>query len=449
MKMNKSNRREFIENAIKGSAALAVGGVLPGFSARSYAGIPGANERINVGIMGVNNRGGALANNFAAQPNSRVIHICDVDKRASEKCIAAVQKVQGTAPADTPDFRKALEDKQMDALVIAAPDFWHAHASIWALKAGKHVYVEKPCSYDPNEGELLVAASKKYKSVIQMGNQRRSWPNIIRAMEELHAGVIGRVYFGKGWYANNRPSIGKGKEVAVPDWLNYELWQGPVPRRPYRDNLVHYNWHWFWHWGTGEAVGNGVHMLDMLRWGMGVEYPVRVTSAGGRYRYQDDWETPDTQIITWEFDNNSSILWEARSCNGHGVDGVGVGVAFYGENGSLVIDGNGYRVYDLKNKEVKEAKTGSEMNLLDRTNPSRNLDSLHIQNFFDGIKKGATLNADIPNGHISTLLCQLGNIAWRTGEVLQTDPKNGRILNSSKARKLWAREYEPGWELKI
>ncbi|GAB3919883.1 Gfo/Idh/MocA family protein [Larkinella terrae] len=445
----KSDRRTFLAATIKGTAALSVGGILPGFSPRSYANIVGANERVNVGIMGVNNRGRALAKNFASQPNSRVVHISDVDSRASARSIEEVTKVQNSKPVDTPDFRKALEDKQLDALVIAAPDFWHAHASIMALKAGKHVYVEKPCSYDPNEGELLVKASKKYKGIIQMGNQRRSWPNIVKAIQELHAGAIGRVYFGKGWYANTRLDIGKGKETAVPSWLNYDLWQGPVPRRPYRDNLVHYNWHWFWHWGTGEAVGNGVHMLDMLRWGMGVDYPVRVTSAGGRYHFSDDWETPDTQIITWEFANKSSILWEARSCNGHGVDDIGVGVTFYGENGSLTINGNGYILYDLKGAVVKTVKEGDNMNLLDRSNPSQNLDSLHFQNFFDAIKTGAALNADIPNGHISTLLCQLGNIAWRTGDVLLTDPTNGHILNSAKGKKLWARTYEPGWELTV
>jgi predicted dehydrogenase len=449
MEETNSERREFVKNVLKSSAVLSLGGILPGVSAKSYASIIGANERIQVGVMGVNNRGLALANNFASQPNCKVIHISDVDSRASEKCIASVEKKQNHKPVNTPDFRKALEDKELDALVIAAPDFWHATATIMACKAGKHVYVEKPCSYDPNEGELLVQASRKYKTVIQMGNQRRSWPNIIKAMQELRSGVIGRVYFGKGWYANNRLDIGKGKQTEVPAWLNYELWQGPVPRRPFRDNLVHYNWHWFWHWGTGEAVGNGVHMLDMLRWGMGVDYPVRVTSSGGRYRYQDDWETPDTQIITLDFPNNSSILWEARSCNGHGVDGIAVGVTFYGEGGSLTINGNGYTIYDLKSAVVKEVKEGDGMNLLDKTNPSQNLDSIHFQNFFDGIKTGASLNGDIPNGHISTLLCQLGNIAWRTGEMLQTDPKNGHILNSPKAMKLWKRDYEPGWELTI
>lgn len=417
-------------------------------SAKSYAGIPGANERIRVGVMGVNNRGKALADNFARQDNCEVICISDVDTRAAEKCIAGVEKIQNTRPEAVPDFRKALENKQLDALVIATPDHWHAHATIFACQAGKHVYVEKPCSYAPREGELLVEAEKKYKTVIQMGNQRRSWPNVMQAIEEVQQGTIGRPYFGKAWYGNNRPAIGKGKEAPVPSWLNYDLWQGPVPRRPYRDNLIHYNWHWFWHWGTGELMGNGVHALDLLRWGMQVDYPVRVTSAGGRYRYDDDWETPDTQVATLEFSDNISMAWEGRSCNGHKVEGESVGVMFYGEKGSLMIGaGNTYKIYDPDNKLVKEAKADAGVDALNRTNPSQALDALHLQNFLDGIRKGTPQRADITGGHQSTLLCQLGNIAQRSGKTLEVDPDNGHIKDEAIAREYWQRTYEPGWEL--
>jgi predicted dehydrogenase len=271
-----------------------LGGILPGFTAKSYGNILKANEKIRVGIMGVNSRGLALANNFASQANCEVIYISDVASRAADKCIASVQTIQKKKPKAQADFRKALDDKNLDALVIAAPDHWHAPAAILASKAGKHVYVEKPCSHNPHEGEILVATANKYKNVIQMGNQRRSWPNVVAAIEALKNGVIGRPYFAKGWYTNNRASIGRGKETAIPSWLDYELWQGPAPRAPYKDNLIHYNWHWFWNWGTGEALNNGVHMVDLMRWGLGVEYPTKVTSSGGRYRYQDDWQTPDT-----------------------------------------------------------------------------------------------------------------------------------------------------------
>ena len=298
----KDSRRNFIKKAAAGSAAVMAGGILPGFSAVSYKRIVGANEKLRASVMGVNSRGNALAQNFAFQSNCDVIHICDVDSRAIEKCVANVEKVQGIKPKGFSDFRKSLEDKNVDILVVAAPDHWHAPAALLGMQAGKNVYLEKPCSHNPNEGEMLVEAAKRYRKSVQMGNQRRSWPNVMQAIDGLKNGIVGRPYFGKGWYTNNRESIGIGKEVPVPGWLDWDMWQGPAPRKAYKDNIVHYNWHWFWHWGTGEALNNGTHMVDLLRWGMDVGYPVKVSSNGGRYRYKDDWETPDTQIISFDFD---------------------------------------------------------------------------------------------------------------------------------------------------
>ncbi|GAB3725962.1 Gfo/Idh/MocA family protein [Spirosoma lituiforme] len=442
-----TSRRDFIRKTLAGTAVLSVGGVLPGFSAASYARIPGANEKVRVGIMGVNSRGLALAGNFSLQPNCDVVSISDVDERAARKCLSTVEGNQTTKPRNQPDFRKALEDKNLDALVIAAPDHWHAPAALLASKAGKHVYLEKPCSHNPHEGELLVAAVRKYKNVIQMGNQRRSWPNVARAIQEVKTGVIGRPYFAKGWYTNNRPSIGIGKETAVPSWLNYDLWQGPAPRKAFKDNLIHYNWHWFWHWGTAESCNNGTHMLDLMRWGLGVEFPTKVTSSGGRYRYKDDWETPDTQVINLEFSNNTAMTWEGRSCNGRTIEGNSAGVMFYGETGSLLIEsGNAYKIYDLENKLVSEVKNDLPIDPRNRMDPSQALDAIHIQNFFDSIKKGTALASDIVGGHQSTLLCQLGNIAQRTGGALAIDPANGHIKNNREAEKLWRRTYQPGWE---
>jgi predicted dehydrogenase len=450
MKENENTRRVFIKNAITGAAALSFGGILPGFSAKSYASIMGSNDRVKVAMMGVNARGLALASNFSLQPNCEITFVSDVDTRAAAKCIAVVEKNQNKRPKAEPDFRKALANKNVDALVVAAPDHWHAPAAILASQAGKHVYLEKPASHNPNEGEILLAAAAKYKNVIQMGNQRRSWPNIVAAIKELHSGVIGKAYFAKTWYTNNRPSIGVGKKVAVPEWLNYDLWQGPAPRRDYQDNMLHYNWHWFWHWGTGEALNNGTHMVDIARWGLGVDYPTKVTSAGGRYVYKDDWETPDTQVISMEFGEKASITWEGRSCNGRSVEGATVGVIFYGEKGTLQINGgNEYIIHDLKNKVVKHVKNDVVVDATSLTNPSQKLDGYHIQNFFDGIRKGTALNADILSGHISTLLVQLGNIAQRSDSSLIIDPTNGHILNNKAALKYWSREYQPGWEPKV
>jgi len=446
----KNTRRTFIKKASSGAFALSLGGMLPAFSAKSYQNILGANEKIRVACMGVNSRGLAVGKNFAHQKNCEVLHVCDVDSRAADICIDAIGKIQTAKPKATPDFRNALEDKDLDALIVTAPDHWHAPAALLACSAGKHVYLEKPCSHNPNEGEMLVKSAEKHKRVLQMGNQRRSWPNVAGAIAELHAGVIGRPYFAKTWYTNNRASIGIGKETAVPTWLNYDLWQGPAPRKAYKDNLIHYNWHWFWHWGTGEALNNGTHMIDLARWGLNVEYPTKVNSTGGRYMYQDDWQTPDTQVINLEFENKSMISWEGRSCNGKSIEANSVGIIFYAEQGSMVIEsGNSYKIYDLKNNLVKEVKNNFTVDARNLSDPSQNLDALHILNFFDGIRLGTRLNSDIVSGHQSTLLVQLGNISQRVGRSLAINPTNGHILNDKAAMKFWSREYQKGWEPKI
>ena len=443
-------RRDFIRKTVIGASALSAGGVLPGFSAKSYARIVGANNKIVVSMMGVNSRGKALARNFSIQENCEVAHICDVDSRAVTTCIEAVKNRQKIVPKGFEDFRKSLESKDIDALVIAAPDHWHAPASLLALQAGKHVYVEKPCCHNPREGEILVEAARKYNKVIQMGNQRRSWPNVVKGIEELKNGAIGRVYFGKGWYTNNRGPIGIGKKIEVPNWLNWDLWQGPAPRKEFKDNYVHYNWHWFWHWGTGEALNNGTHMIDLLRWGLDVDFPVRVSSNGGRFRYKDDWETPDTQVINLDFDKGVSMSWEGRSCNGKPIEGSSVGVVFYGENGSLLIpSGNSYTIFDLQGKVIKEVKEQQKIDPRDLSNPSEQVDALHIQNMFDAINNGAPLNSGVDSGFKSTLLVQLGNIAQRVGRSLDIDPTNGHILKDTEAAKYWSRGYEKGWEMKL
>ena len=444
------SRREFIKRTMSTSTVLSAGGILPGFTAKSYANIVGANDKIRVSVMGVNSRGKALAQNFAQQPNCDVLHIVDVDSRAITSCLESIKDRQDVQAQGKKDVRVSLESDDIDALVIAAPDHWHAPASLMAMQAGKHVYVEKPCSHNPAEGEILVEAAKHYDKTIQMGNQRRSWPHVMEGIQMLHEGVIGNVYYGKGWYSNNRASIGKGSVTSAPDWLDWELWQGPAPRREYKDNLIHYNWHWHWHWGTGEALNNGTHMIDLLRWGMQLDFPTKVSSNGGRYRYDDDWETPDTQIISLDFEEAKTMVWEGRSCNGKDVEGSSVGVLFYGDNGSMLIpSGNSYSVFDLSGKRVRHVEDTRTVDPRNATNPAEHLDALHIQNFFDGILRGKTLHADVESGHKSTLLVQLGNIAQRVGRSLNTDASNGHIVNDPEAKKLWSRTYEPGWEMKI
>jgi len=437
------NRRDFIRQS-----TLAGAGVLLTPSVFSMGSMQ--SDKVVLGVVGTNSRGHYLARMFAQLPNVEVGYICDVDSRVMNKTIADIEKLTGKKPKGEKDVRKLVEAKDLDAIVIAAPDHWHAPATLMALKAGKHVYVEKPCSHNPAEGEILVAAAEKYKKIVQMGNQRRSFPRMIEAVQELHQGIIGRVYFAKGWYANARKSIGIGKVAPVPEHLDYELWQGPAPRKPFKDNLIHYNWHWFWNWGTGEALNNGTHEIDMMRWGLGVDYPTKVVSAGGRFAFKDDWETPDTQTITYEFANNTAMTWEGKSCNDYDEVKSGRGVIFYGEKGTMVIPGgDDYKVYEMGGKLIKEVKTNIQQ--ADATNTmgmGEKLDSLHLQNFVDAIRGKVKHNSPIVDGHKSTLLPQLGNIAYRAGNTLNLDA-NGKIKDNKAASALWSREYEKGWEMKL
>jgi len=443
----KKSRREFIKGISMGSASLAIGGL--GFSAKSYANIIGANERLRVAVMGTNGRGLAHIGAYGKLENVEIAFICDVDDQALAKGLDFAEKRTGKKPASTKDFRTLLSNKDVDAMSIATPDHWHAPATILACEAGKHVYVEKPLCHNPYEGELAVQAARKYKRVVQMGSQRRSWPVLTKGIKELQGGVIGKVHMAKAWYTNNRGSIGIGQMVPVPAGLDYELWQGPAPRKPYRSNLIHYNWHWFWHWGTGEALNNGTHEIDVVRWGLGIDYPLRVNSVGGRYHFKDDWETPDTQIITYDCAGGCSVIWEGRSCNGRFVEGEGRGVIFYGEEGSMNTGGNSYTIYDKNNKVVKEVKSDIVIDGRNTASPSEELDIVHFANFLDSIKNNTMPNADVETGYKSTLWVQLGNISQRVGHTLNIDQHNGHIIDDTKAAQLWKREYEKGWEPKL
>ncbi|MFZ5832911.1 MAG: Gfo/Idh/MocA family protein, partial [Planctomycetota bacterium] len=270
---------------------------------------------------------------------------------------------------------------------------------------------------------------------VQLGTQRRSWPNVREAIEKMQQGAIGKVHLAKGWYANNRPSIGRGQEVPPPEHLDWNLWQGPAPRKAFRDNYVHYNWHWFWHWGNGEVGNNGIHALDVCRWGLGVDFPKRVSSGGGRYFYDDDQETPDSQMVALDF-GDKLITWEGRSCQPREIQGNRFGIAFYGTEGTLVIGMGDTTFYDLKDKVV-EQKDG------------KGSEEEHVADFLSAIRTGQKPRAEIETGYRSTLLCLLGAIAHRTGHTLNIDPTNGHIVGDPEAEKLWSREYEPGWEPKV
>ena len=437
------SRRDFLRQSTV--AGIGIGGlrcvpILYGQNAPS--------EQVNVAVMGVNSRGDELAKTFARASGAEVVYVCDVDSRAVDETVAGVAQYQHRAPHGIGDFRRALDDQDVDALVIAAPDHWHAPATLLALQAGKHVYVEKPCGHNAREGELLAEAQHAHGRIVQMGNQQRSAPRSIEIIGQIHDGIIGKPHFARAWYANTRGSIGTGRVAPVPDWLDYELWQGPAPRTPYRDNVVHYNWHWFWRWGTGEINNNGAHELDICRWALQVDYPTRVTSSGGRFFYDDDWEMYDTQVASYEFEGARSITWEGRSCNGRPIEGRARGASIHGDEGTVVLDRAGYVVYDRDNNEVARSFRDETDAVLD-TRGGGDLTALHIDNFLESIRGKATPNAPVDDGQRSVLLCHLGNIAQRTGRALHCDPANGHVLDDREAMGFWSREYEPGWEPKV
>src|SRR5215469_1717409 len=382
-------RRDFLDAVVIGGAGLAVG-----TTARSYGQILGSNNRLNFAVMGLNGRGYAHLSSLKANRNAaRITHVCDPDDRILQKFADATRQELGEAAAAEQDFRKILDRKEVDAITIATPDHWHAPMAIAGLQAGKHVYVEKPCSHNPAEGALLVEAQKKYGKLVQMGTQQRSSAHTIEIVDKIHNGLLGRAYYAKAWYSNVRKSIGTGKEVPVPPQLAWDLWQGPVPRQPYRDNVHPYNWHWFKIYGTGETLNNGTHEVDVCRWALGVDYPRRVTASGGRYQFKDDWQFYDTLVTSFEYDDQM-ICWEGKSCQGMKYYGRDRGSTIMGTTGTVLVDRDGYETYDLKGKKTGEYKTGLHTLSADLLGRDTMTDA-HFANFIAGIRKGEKLNTPI------------------------------------------------------
>jgi predicted dehydrogenase len=436
------SRRDFLKQAALGAAGLAVG-----LNAKSYARILGANDRVNFAVIGLHGRGYAHLECIRQNKGTMITHVCDVDRRELEKFAAATKKAFSADPKMEKDFRKVLESKDVDAITIATPEHWHTPMAIMGLQAGKHVYVEKPSSHNPREGELLVQAQKKYGKFVQLGNQQRSSEHTIEIIGKIKQGLIGKPYFGKCWYSNTRKSIGVGKLAPVPEYLDWELWQGPAPRKPYKDNIHPYNWHWFWNWGTGETLNNGSHEVDICRWALGVDYPNAVSASGGRYHFKDDWEFYDTLVTSYNYDD-AMITWECMSCQGKEYYGRSRGSTIHGTEGTVLIDREGYQVYDLNDKLLKEYKTekkGSTQDLL-------SIDSMttrHFGNLVGAIRDGERLRSPIVEGNVSVTMLLLSNIAWKMNRTLDLDKQNGHILNDPKAMEMWGREYEKGWELKV
>jgi predicted dehydrogenase len=441
-----NTRRNFIKKTTLGTASLATATLSSNFVLGRE--ILGANERINCAVVGVRSRGKAHAAAINLLENAKILYSCDVDDIILEEHNKWCQKNLGYVPKVEKDFRKLLEIKELDAIFIATPEHWHAPMTIMALQAGKHVYIEKPCSHNAHENELLVAAQKKYGLKVQMGNQQRSAITSINAINDIRNGIIGEVFKGEAYYSNNRGSIGIGKEVSIPQTLDWELWQGPAPRRPYKDNIHPYNWHWFRNWGTGEVHNNGTHEIDICRWALDVDLPERVSSVGGKYTYQDDWEFVDNQQVTFKYPKGKFITWTGHSRGLIQPKRPGRGVTIYGSKGSIQLDRNFYKLYDLGGNLIK-SEFENEISQTTDTRGQGNLDVNHVGNLFDGIRKDKSLHAEIKDASISTLLCHLANMAQDAGEELYIDQQSGKVLNNLNVMKNWKREYEKGWEPKV
>jgi predicted dehydrogenase len=436
------NRREFLDSMVTGTAGLAIG-----TTAKSYSQILGSNDRVNFAIMGLRWRGYAhLMALKANQDRAHVSYICDVDSKILAKFSDAAQQELGYAPAGNGDFREVLQKREVDAISIATPDNWHAPMAIAALQAGKHVYVEKPCSYNPAEGSLLVQAQQKYQRHVQQGTQMRSAKYTMEAMDKIHNGLIGPTYFAKAWYGNSRASIGFGKDTPVPSELNWDLWQGPAPRRPYKDNIHPYNWHWFKHWGTGEAGNNGIHEVDLCRWALGVDLPLSVAAAGGRYAFKDDQQFYDTLAVNFQYPDKL-VTWEGRSCNKLRYFDRMSGLAVFGTTGSVVLyggSGDGYEVFDLKGTTRIGVFKEDDSTFYTKHDGDHATEA-HFGNLIAAIRTGEKLRAPISEGNIAATMMNLSNISWEVNRELRIDTHNGKILDDSDAMKLWSREYEPGW----
>ena len=422
------DRRQFLSRTSAIGAGIAVSGWT-----QSLAAAKTASDTLIVGVMGLG-RGLGHVQALLQIPGVEIAYICDVDTKRIDNALKTIGEKTDKRPQTTQDFRKILDDGAVDALFIATCNHWHAPATIEACNAGKHVYVEKPGSHNPYESELMVQAARKHNRTVQMGNQRRSWPGVIEGIQKLQDGAIGRVTYARCWYTNQRGDIGHGEQVPVPDHLDYSMWQGPAPEKPYKDNLIHYNWHWHWHWGNGELGNNGIHALDVARWGLGVDYPNRVTYLGGRYQYDDAQQTPDNGVAVYHF-GDVGCTWEHSSCHPRRNENLPF-VSFYGDDGSLEIEGSGYAIYDHKGKEVARGN-------------GRGGDVDHIANFLDCIRSGQQPNSEIEIGQKSTMMCHLGNIAYRTGRVINFDPEKRQIVGDKEAQSHWKREYRKGWELKV
>ena len=428
---NKWNRRRFL----KTSSALAAAGLGIVGEARAA----GANEKVRAAVVGIKKRGLGHISSLSKLDNVEIAAVCDVDEKLLDQCVKKVEEKTGQSPARYVDMRKLFEDKSIDVVSFATPNHWHALGSIWAMQAGKDVFVEKPCSHNILEGRKLVDAARASGRIVQHGTQIRSSEAVQEAMQMLQDGVIGDLYMAKGLCYKHRNSIGRKKERPVPEGVHYDLWLGPAPERPFTHNRFHYNWHWHWDYGNGDIGNQGVHQLDVARWGLGVGLPKKVQSMGGHFMFDDDQETPNTQIATFSYpEEQKMIVFEARHwyTNAEDVGNPGansIGDIFYGSEGILIVPSyTSYKVFMGRKLEPGPARA-------DRLEVS----DVHFANFIEAVRKRdpGILNAPIEEGHKSAALSHLANIAYRVGRTLEFDTRTETFHRDTEANAFLTREY--------
>jgi len=445
-----TDRRSFLKKAAVGAVGVAFSNSVNAMSAKSYSNIIGANDRINIAIQGLGRRyGGYKAPIINKDNNVKLLYLCDVMKSQRDKAGANFGKDLKYKIALENDIRVILDDKDIDAIFMATPDHWHTPGAIMAMQAGKHVYLEKPCSHNMHENEMVVAAQEKYNKVVQMGNQQRSSAETTQIIKDIHNGIIGKTYKATAFYINSRGEVPIPKKAVPPEGLDWDLFQGPSPRKDYMHDTWNYNWHWYgWDFGTAEMGNNATHELDIARWALDVEFPEHVDVRAGKNQYQNDgWEMYDTMDACFKFSDGQVIEWDGQSRNGYNKYGKGRGTVIYGSEGSVFVDRNGYELFDLKGKSIRNSKSSKSEGEL-ALGGGGDLTTRHANNFFDTIRGKDVLTSPIQQGAISQALTHYANIASKIGKSFEVDDKSGRIFDRD-AMQQWSRTYEPGWEPKL
>jgi predicted dehydrogenase len=409
----------------------------------AFSAVASPSDTVRIACVGLNGRGKSHMSAFTSLPNVDLVALCDVDDAVLAKATKFVTEKRGAAPATYKDLRKLLEDKSIDAISVATPNHQHTLQTIWACEAGKDVYVEKPCSHDMYEAKQIVGAARKYNRIVQQGSQSRSNLALQEAVQKMREGVIGDVYHARGLCYKWRNTIGHKPEEAVPAGVDYDLWLGPAPKRAFTQNRFHYNWHWNWDYGNGDLGNQGIHEIDIARWGLGVKYPTKVSAIGGHFMFDDDQETPNTLAVSYEFDEGGKkkmMTFEVRhwvtnqESDIHEFDksvkSNSIGNLFYGSNGYLAIDGyTKYWSYLGKEQEV---------------GPARKDGGDHFANFITAVRshsRRGELTAEIEEGAISTTLVHLANISYKLGRTVHFDAATYACTGDKEATAMFRREY--------